>query len=380
MSIEKITTKSTSSISADTNDIVLRETTITRLIFRPQLVANSNNPNASVKGAFIFQRKGKNDAWENLHDTTLSKLKKGEGISLPLHSQEVLDLYRSITNLYQLYAQSGIPQGNQTFINVTNKLQAVTNLSDDDFNQLIEAGNAVGISALLRLLKWANSIQDVDQVLNQLESLDIRSLNLIRTFAGIVTLHDALRVWGNSSTNSSEQFWQDQFTKHSFLLEQIFSYPVLLIKAKAYMGGKSIHNDGANYGDFLYKNALTNSAILVEIKTPTTLLLRPEYREGIYNASEQLTGSILQVLDYRKSLTEEVRILRKSGDFDMCDPPCKVIIGNTSELDNPDKKKSFELFRRHFNGVEVLTYDEVFLRISNLLKVLERKETGDMRL
>ena len=55
MSIEKITTKSTSSVSADTNDIVLRETAITRLIFRPQLVTNRNNPNASVNGIFIHK-------------------------------------------------------------------------------------------------------------------------------------------------------------------------------------------------------------------------------------------------------------------------------------------------------------------------------------
>jgi hypothetical protein len=378
MSIEKITTKSTSSVSADTNDILLRETTITRLIFRPQLVTNNNNPQASVKGIFIFQRKGKNDVWEIVNEMTLANLKNGEGTKLYLHSEGLLKFYQGITKLYELYDQHGLPQGNQTFINITNRLQAVASLSDDDFKQLVETGNDVGVKALLRLLKWASNVKDISAILDQLESLDINSLQHIRTFSGIATLHDALRVWGNNSTNSSEQFWQDQFTKRSFLLEQIFSYPVLLIKAKAYMGGKSIYNDGANYGDFLYKHALTSSAILVEIKTPTTPLLGPEYRDGIYNASAQLTGAILQVLDYRKSLTEEFRILRKNDDIDMCDPPCKVIIGNISELNNAEKKKSFELFRRHFNGVEVLTYDEVFLRISNLLRLLEGKETDDI--
>ena len=375
MSIEKITTKSTSSVSADTNDIVLRETAITRLIFRPQLVTNHNNPNASVNGIFIFQRKGKNDVWEIFHDTTLSKLKKGEGISLPLHSQEVLDFYRGVTNLYRLYAQGGIPQGNQTFINVTNKLQAVANLSDDDFNQLVETGNDVGINALLRLLKWASNINQISDVIDQLERLDITNIHAL---SGIAILHEAKTIWDDNSDNADEQFWQSQFAERSYLLEQSFSYPVVLIKDKAYVGGKSIDNTGGNIVDFLYKNTLTNSVMLVEIKTPATRILGSEYRNGIYNVSQELTAAVLQVLNYRKSLTESFNSLHAANDFDTCDPPCKVIIGNTSELNNSEKKKSFELFRRHFNGVEVLTYDEVFLRISNLLKVLEGKGTGDI--
>jgi hypothetical protein len=373
MSIDKITTKSTSSVSADTNDIVLRDTTMTRLIFRPQLVTNSNNPNASVKGIFIFKKKGKNDVWENIHDTTLSEMKKGEYVSLQLHSQELLDFYKGVTNLYRLYAQDGIPQGNQTFINVTNKLLAVTNLSDDDFNQLVETGNDVGINALLRLLKWASNINQISYVIDQLERFDI---NNIHALSGIAMLHEAKRIWDNNSENSDEQFWQSQFAERSYLLEQSFTYPVVLIKEKAYVGGKSIDNTGGNIVDFLYKNALTNSVMLVEIKTPATRILGTEYRNGIYNASQELTAAVLQVLNYRKSLTENINSLNSDFDFDTCNPPCKVIIGNTSELDNSNKKKSFELFRRHFNGVDVLTYDEVFLRISNLLQVLEGNETG----
>ncbi len=371
MSFDKINTISTSYNSANTDDIVVRQTTKTRLIFRPQLVNNTNNPQASVHGTFIFQKKGINDSWNDFQDSKLSDLKNGEGVSLSLRSQELLDLYAGITKLYRLYQQQGLPQGNQTFVNVSNRLQAVANLSDDDFNQLVETGNDVGLKALLRLLKWANSIKDISTVLDQLEGLNVSNLQKIHTIAGMATLHDALKVWSNNSTNSSEQFWQSQFTEHFFLLEQIFSYPVLLIKQKAYLGGKSVYNDGGNYCDFLYKNALTHSAILVEIKAPTTPLLRTEYRDGIYNASAQLTGAILQVLDYRKSLTEEFRVLGKDVGIEVCDPPCKVIIGNSLELDGSEKKKSFELFRRHFNGVEVLTYDEVFLRISNLLNILE---------
>jgi hypothetical protein len=367
MPVEKITTKSTSSVSADTNDIVLRETTTTRLIFRPQLVTNSHNLKASVKGTFVFQKKGKNDVWENINDMTLSKMKKAEGISLPLHSQEVLNLYCGITNLYKIYMVSGIPQGNQTFINVNNKLEAVAKLSEEDFNQLVEAGKEIGISALLRLLKWASNINPISDVIDRLERSDISK---IRSLSGIAMLQEAKTIWENNSDNFDEEFWQSQFAERSYLLEQIFTYPVVLIKDKAYVGGKSIDNSGGNIVDFLYTNTLTNSVMLLEIKTPATHILGKEYRKGIYNASQELTASVLQILDYRKSLIENFNSLNVDNNFDTYDPPCKVIIGNTSELDNSNKKKSFELFRRHFNGVEVLTYDEVFLRISNLLNLL----------
>jgi hypothetical protein len=371
MSLEKITTKSTSNNSANTDDIIIRQNTLTRLIFRPQLVNNDNNTKASVHGTFIFQKKGKNETWQTIDDSTLASLKKSEGVKLFLHADELFKFYQAISKLYQLYTQHGLPQGNQTFINVSSKLQEVANLSDDDINQLIETGNDVGVKALLRLLKWAGNVKDIKPIIDQLESLDKSSLQHLHTISGIATLLDALNVWKNNSTNSIEEFWQDQFTKRSFLLEQIFSYPVLLIKEKAYMGGKSIFNSGGNYCDFLYQNALTSSAILVEIKTPMTPLLGPIYRNGVYNASTQLTGALLQVLDYRKSFGEEVRNLRKNDDFDLCEPPCKVVIGNTSQLNDPDKKKSFELFRRHFNGVEIVTYDEIFVRLSKILTILD---------
>ncbi len=37
---------------------------------------------ASVKGTFVFQRKGHLDAWEDSESVSLSKLKKGEGVKL----------------------------------------------------------------------------------------------------------------------------------------------------------------------------------------------------------------------------------------------------------------------------------------------------------
>jgi len=73
-------------------------------------------------------------------------------VSVSHYTHKRCSIYRGVTNLYRLYAQAVSPKETNVY-NVTNKLQAVANLSDDDFNQLVETGNDVGINALLRLFK-----------------------------------------------------------------------------------------------------------------------------------------------------------------------------------------------------------------------------------
>ena len=47
------------------DDIVLRENSTKRIIFRPLIVENENNPDSNIKWWFIFQWKWKNDKWED---------------------------------------------------------------------------------------------------------------------------------------------------------------------------------------------------------------------------------------------------------------------------------------------------------------------------
>ena len=45
-----------------------------------------------------------------------------------------------------------------------------------------------------------------------------------------------------------------------------------------------------------------------------------------------------------------------------------LVIGNTSELDNEDKMRSFELFRRNLQNPEIITYDELLARTKFVVK------------
>ena len=134
---------STSRSSAVTEDIILRETGITRLVFRPILVENKREPKASVKGSFIFQRKGKSDKWEDVDFTLLSSLKKGQAIKLDLKSEEIKKLHEELSSLYDIYKSEGIPYGKTKFIKANATVQALVEMSDEELTAVIGGQRAI---------------------------------------------------------------------------------------------------------------------------------------------------------------------------------------------------------------------------------------------
>jgi len=372
--METRTVKSTSKRSATTDDLVLRETDITRLIFRPILVDNPKQNEASVKGTFIFQRKGQSDKWEDSESIPLSKLKKGEGVKLELKSAEILTLFTEIQNLYEMYREGGIPRGQAQFVKANKAVEAVAELTDEEITAVVKGQQYLGAQAVARLIQWASDAQNFTLMFERLESLEPESLVNLNAAVGISTLKRALVTWSENRNNSDEEFWQELLVKQEFVLEQIFHVPIFVIKSKAYMGGKNALNQGGGLVDFLVKNNITKSVGLVEIKTPKTELLGSEYRNGIYNISPELSGAVMQVLNYRDTLSKERKTLLSGDaiDADAFDPKCVLIIGHARrELKDSDKIKSFELFRRQLSDVEVITYDELFDRTKRLVDTLE---------
>ena len=166
-----------------------------------------------------------------------------------------------------------------------------------------------------------------------------------------------------------------ELADQSFVLEQIFHVPIVVIKSKAYMGGKNVLNQGGKFVDFLIKNSVSTAVGLVEIKTPITNLLGKEYRTGVYNISTDLSGAVQQILSYRESLSRDrANLLRDMPvETDVFDPLCVVLIGNTRrELgDDKEKQQAFELYRRQLSSVQVVTYDEMYEKMRRLVSVLE---------
>jgi Domain of unknown function (DUF4263) len=371
--VDELKVRSTSKVSAQTSDVVLRETTTTRLIFRPMLVDNAKRPEASVKGTFVFQRKSPKSAWEDVPSLPLSSLKRDEGYHLALDSAETLSLFATLAELYQLFKKEGIPIGETEFVRARGALTSLAELPEDRLQVFLAANEAAGAGFIARLLTWAISAKGVPELIELLERLGSQALANLTSALSVSFLAEVIAFWKRERANPSEQFWQDALGHRSFLLEHLFAWPCSIIAGKAYVGGKSIQNVGGNLVDFLVRNDLTRAAALVEIKTPSTKLTGRDYREGIPNISSDLAGGVLQVLAYKASLTETYQALRvNSNEFDVFDPPCTLIIGDTTELQSVKQRRTFELFRRQLVGVTVIAFDEVFGRAESLVALLRK--------
>lgn len=182
-------------------------------------------------------------------------------------------------------------------------------------------------------------------------------------------LINLLDVWHEHKENDDEAFWQDVFTRNSYALSQVFSYPVVYLKSRAYVGGVTIDGDGGKYLDFLASNDVSREAVLIEFKTPKTRLLGGEYRRNVFQPSNELGGAVVQVLEYRSQLASHLHLLTRGKEYEInyFQPKCVLIIGNASaELDSEARRKSFEMLRTQFKDVEIVTYDEVFRKVEIL--------------
>lgn len=371
--MREIQTKSTSRVTAQATDIVLRQTDSIRLIFRPTIIDNVKNQEAALKGVFLYQRKSKKDAWEDFGTIPLSSVRVGEGYKLEIKTAELLQLYGELTQLYELHQSEGVPRGKKKYVQATPQLEQLASLSDSEVHDFSNANFAVGTSLLSKLLVWATNLDDPSPLISRLVEINPDSLSKLNAAIGMQSLKHALASWEGNERNPDEEFWQESLTKHSFVLEQVFSWPTAIVKGKAYVGGKNVFNREGNIVDFLLKNRLTQSAALVEIKTPMAPLLGAKYRQT-YNVSTELSGSIMQVLNYKHSLQEDFQTLTGRSDdlFDSLNPQCAVILGNAgSELDDSAKTKAFELYRHQFPGLTVVTFDELFDKTRQLISLLE---------
>lgn len=188
-----------------------------------------------------------------------------------------------------------------------------------------------------------------------------------------VSLIKAVKIWESEAKNPSEEFWQTLFQKCPSVLSQLFPRTMLQLGAKCYVGGKTITNKGGNIVDFIYANKHTGNVALIEIKTPVTTLLGKQYRANSYSMSDDLTGSLVQVLNYKDQLLKEFYKLCDGAEaaFTAFNPKCAIICGSIEdELIDPIKTKSFELFRNGFHDVEIITYDEVLSKTKDIIDMI----------
>jgi hypothetical protein len=372
--VETITINPTSSDSAKCSPVVLRQTGTTRLVFKPELVNNQQDGAKPLKGVLVHQRKKSADEWEDIESINLATLKAGEGVKLDLNCDELDRLLGADGLLYDLHKLGRIPRWT-TVVKAADRPGAVSFTPE-----MVEtAVETLGTAHFGRVVRWATESSNTVQLIDQLERLDIKTLQQLNAAVGVSTLKAALDLWRRNQGNADEEFWQRSLQEQAFVLAQAFSFPLMILKGKAYVGGKGVENSGANLLDYLCRLQLTPNVVLIEIKTPATTLLGREYRGGIYNVDTELSGAVMQVTDYKDSLLKEHAHLQRnsSARYEAFNPQCLVVAGNTTEFaGDADRVKSFELFRNGLKDVTVITYDELFRKVANMVERLESGQSG----
>lgn len=175
---------------------------------------------------------------------------------------------------------------------------------------------------------------------------------------------------------AKEETYQKFFTDNPLVLTVITGLPYSVFQEKAYIGGKDVSNKHGEITDFLLKHAIVPNTAIVEIKTPSTPLLNPkEYRAGVFPASKDLTGAIVQILTQRSIFAQSASIIQGRENINIYNPQGVLILGQLTELDTEEKIRSFELFRTSQKDVKIVTYDECLVLLKMVIDTLSDKNT-----
>lgn len=327
--------------------IVLRENSITRLVFSPSWVSASSNP---LRGGFRFQRKSPKETWEDAEHRPMSSLKKDEGYELNLDGSDIAKLFSGLEEVRDLLSAHGHHYGIRTF--------------------RLSQANAGGIFLQI------GDIGNRDWVVEQLRALESQNFENLGAVLGLARLEKAIDEFEqNLPAPNNEAFWQKFFERNPWVLQQIFSFPVICLNGETYLGGKnskSRQGSGGVVTDFLFKHGSSESLAVVEIKTPQCNLIGSCYRgcdaldekNTVYEIDGELTGGIVQLENQLHVAVESFKTQLGDSypDLNHLNPTGLLIAGDYSRL-SPPQRRSFDLFRKSLGKNQIFTFDEVLAKL-----------------
>lgn len=372
---------SRSAMTADATPVVLSSTERFRFRFMPMLVDNQNNPEQSVRGKLLLERKPKNekyfptDSVAPCEKVTRGSAKNGDWVEIELHSEETYNLFMGLKKLYDLSGcMNGIPFGSARFAQIDSSFSSFLEVIQNDPSAARMIGEPQNFELIKILLQLITQTSSHESLKNSLSSLANENLQALTTSASLEGLKRVEALMRENLDNGKEEFWQQKvFNENQWVLAQIFSCPCTIYAQKAFVGGKSLDNKGGNVCDFIYRNKMTQNVALIEIKTPCTDIVGKPYRET-YSMSLDMSGAVNQVLNYRDELQKNFSTLTR--DLEGADtvrafsPKCVVVIGKISTL-NAKQQKAFELYRNSFNNLTIITFDELHQKICDLMSVFK---------
>lgn len=196
----------------------------------------------------------------------------------------------------------------------------------------------------------------------------------------------------------AEDVWQEFFEASPWIFGVTLAGQFLTSwdenRLEQVVAGSSIDGPGKRADALLRTAGRIRSMVFAEIKTHRTPLLGPEYRSGCWSPSTELAGGLAQVQGtvHRATLGIGERLADLSSDGSevpgeytyLLRPRSFLVVGRLSDLvgeqggPHGDKVRSFELFRRHLQEPEILTFDELLARAEWVVDTAANEEAGSM--
>lgn len=193
---------------------------------------------------------------------------------------------------------------------------------------------------------------------------------------------------------TDESLWQYFFEENQW----VFGYGLQLISCEGLddsklettvVGNDLLDGSGKRIDALLKTKGTISKFLFCEIKKHHSgLLISPnEYRPGVYTPSGELIGAVAQIQKTIHKVTLKlqenfIKPTETNGDptgeeILFVRPRGLVLIGvlgdfNASHGINYEKLSSFELYRQQTNGIEIMTYDELYERVKF---IVEENET-----
>jgi hypothetical protein len=356
-----ITLSPTSRSTARTQDFPLRSSDSsgadTRRVAVPLVVDNAKVAAHSVKVTLIHQRKGRSGRWEDCPPFNQATLKVGQEVRFALDTQETWDLYQGLKRLYALRPEL-IRGGERTLL-----------VHDADDVHILE-GKAREIA--LDFERHGTKMW---------EAIDAFRPDVLGAVAEHVRLKQRRQAVARFRRHMRdrdwpEPMWDDFFEANLWMFGHALGFQILRdVQRQPVYGGVTVSGAGANRGDRLMaSDANARFAVLVELKRPDTLLLFPKpYRNDAYRVSDELAGGVAQLqANCRTWVTEGARTDKNRREMERrgvetYEPRAILVIGDCAQLDTPEKRASFEMYRRNTRNPEIVTYDEVLARAEFLV-------------
>lgn len=345
--MDTITTKTVGAGFAEIEEFVLAETPQTVLVFKPQM------HEGGIRGSIIRYKKGRNGNRETPIPVDFRRLNADEGVEIELNTEAVTKLLRHVQELQTLLEEEGVRPGTHRYrVTDANNLVITDHNKAHIIQRLLESNLGEEV--------WWKLVQNDPDLATRLANSKLHEDRM-------AVLHRFEEMLQDDTL--AENDWQVFFEENTWIFGYGLRYQIMrIIQTQPNYGGTAVNGRGGQRGDFLTATeAETRFTCLVEIKKPTTpLLQREQYRNGAWGISNELSGAISQVqvncAQWEISDARSERNREQLTGIYTISPKGIIVAGRTDELNNWDKRNSFERFRRELHSPEIIAYDELYER------------------